>query len=457
MNYSRFIITILALITFACGAVPLWAEGSDRRTPVVKVVEMAGPAVVNINTEEVVPAMRNPFRDSRNPFFDQFFQQLFPRLNNNRRSLGSGVIIHPDGYILTNEHVVARATRIKVTLIDKREFDAHLVGADIKSDLAVIKIDSEEHLPHVALGRSDDLMTGETVIAIGNPFGLRHTVTTGIISALHRSIQGDKKRVYRDFIQLDASINPGNSGGPLLNINGSLIGINTAIFQKAEGIGFAIPIDKATRIVDDLIRYGKVRRGWLGVSVQDMSKEMLRFFHLDRVTGVVVVRVMKGSPGAKAGLKQGDVILSLENNEVSDKSDYSERVSTYPVGNTIRLKILRDGAKHSVSLKVSFLPVKLVEEYTKIWLGFNVSTIGKSSLQRYRLATDQGVVVTGVVPGSAGGKIGIQPGDVIRQVNQARINNERDFKTAMVETAGSDSVLLLVQRGQNGYYVTLEP
>ena len=184
---------------------------------------------------------------------------------------------------------------------------------------------------------------------------------------------------------------------------------------------------------------------------------MLRFFHLDRVTGVVVVRVMKGSPGAKAGLKQGDVILSLENNEVSDKSDYSERVSTYPVGNTIRLKILRDGAKHSVSLKVSFLPVKLVEEYTKIWLGFNVSTIEKSSLQRYRLATDQGVVVTEVVPGSAGGKIGIQPGDVIRQVNQARINNERDFKTAMVETAGSDSVLLLVQRGQNGYYVTLEP
>ncbi len=457
MKHFRIFITVFLLSILSNGAVPLWAENNNRRTPVVKVVEQAGPAVVNINTEEAVPAMRNPFRDSRNPFFDQFFKQLIPRLNNNRRSLGSGVIIHPDGYILTNEHVVAKATRIKVTLIDKREFDAHLVGADIKSDLAIIKIDSKEGLPHVALGQSGDLMTGETVIAIGNPFGLQHTVTTGIISALHRSIKGDKNRVYRDFIQLDASINPGNSGGPLLNINGSLIGINTAIFQQAEGIGFAIPINKAKRIVDDLIRYGKVRRGWLGVSVQDMTRDMLRFFHLDRVRGVVVVRVMKGSPGAKAGLKQGDVILSLENNEISDKSDYSERISTYPVGNTMRLKILRDGAERSASLKVSFLPVEQVAEYTRIWLGLNVSAIEKSLSRRYRLTTDQGVVVTGVTPSSAGGKIGIQPGDVIRQVNQARIKNEQDFKTAMVEAAGRESVLLLVQRGQNGYYVTLEP
>ncbi len=457
MKHFRIFITVFLLSILSNGAVPLWAENNNRRTPVVKVVEQAGPAVVNINTEEAVPAMRNPFRDSRNPFFDQFFKQLIPRLNNNRRSLGSGVIIHPDGYILTNEHVVAKATRIKVTLIDKREFDAHLVGADIKSDLAIIKIDSKEGLPHVALGQSGDLMTGETVIAIGNPFGLQHTVTTGIISALHRSIKGDKNRVYRDFIQLDASINPGNSGGPLLNINGSLIGINTAIFQQAEGIGFAIPINKAKRIVDDLIRYGKVRRGWLGVSVQDMTRDMLRFFHLDRVRGVVVVRVMNGSPGAKAGLKQGDVILSLENNEISDKSDYSERISTYPVGNTMRLKILRDGEERSASLKVSFLPVEQVAEYTRIWLGLNVSAIEKSLSRRYRLTTDQGVVVTGVTPSSAGGKIGIQPGDVIRQVNQARIKNEQDFKTAMVEAAGRDSVLLLVQRGQNGYYVTLEP
>ena len=457
MGSFRLFITAFILLTFVLGPVPLRAENSTRKTPTVKVVEHIGPTVVNINTEEALPTMRNPFRDSRNPFFDQFFKELFPRFNNNRRSLGSGVIIHPDGYILTNEHVVARATRIRVTLIDKREFDAHLVGADIKSDLAVIKIDGKERLPYVALGQSDDLMIGETVIAIGNPFGLQHTVTTGIISALRRSIKGGKNRVYRDFIQLDASINPGNSGGPLLNINGSLIGVNTAIFQQAEGIGFAIPIDRAKRIIDDLIRYGKVRRGWLGASVQDVTKEMIRFFHLDRVRGVVVVQVMRGSPSEKAGLKQGDVILSLNNNEVSDKSDYTERTSTYPVGNTINLKILRDGKKRSALLKVSFLPEDQVAEYTKIWLGFNVVEIENSLMRRYRLTTDQGVVVTTVTPNSVGEKIGIQPGDVIRQINQTRIKNGKNFKAAIVEAAGRESVLLLVQRGQNGYYVTLEP
>ena len=439
------------------GATTGWAEDSNRKTPVVQAVEQIGASVVNINTEEAAPAIRNPFRDSRNPFFDKFFKEIFPRLNNHRRSLGSGVIIHPEGYILTNEHVVAKATSIKVTLIDKREFNAHLVGADMKSDLAVIKIESKESLPHVKLGRSDDLMIGETVIAIGNPFGLQHTVTTGIISALHRSIKGGKNRVYRDFIQLDASINPGNSGGPLLNINGSLIGVNTAIFKQAEGIGFAIPINKAKRIINDLIRYGKVRRGWLGVSVQNMTKEMLRFFHIDRVRGVVVVQVMKGSPGARAGLKRGDVILFLENNEISDKSDYSERVSTYPVGNTIQMKILRDGKERLMSLEVSSLPESQVADYVRIWLGFNISEIKQSLVQRYRLTTGQGVVVTGVIPNSVGGKIGIKAGDVIRQVNQVRIKNEKDFRMAIVKAAGRDSVLILIQRGQNGYYVTLEP
>ena len=184
MNYFQVFVKILILIIFLLGSAS-WAEDSNRRTPIVKAVEKIGASVVNINTEEAAPAVRNPFRDLRNPFFDQFFKEFFPRLNNNRRSLGSGVIIHPDGYILTNEHVVAKATSIKVTLIDKREFDARLVGADIKSDLAVIKIETKENLPHVDLGRSDDLMIGETVIAIGNPFGLQHTVTTGIISANH--------------------------------------------------------------------------------------------------------------------------------------------------------------------------------------------------------------------------------------------------------------------------------
>ena len=456
MNHFYDLVKSQILIIFLFGSVT-WAENDNRRTPIVKAVERVGASVVNINTEEVAPAVRNPFRDSRNPFFDHFFKEFFPSRDNNRRSLGSGVIIHPEGYILTNEHVVSKATIIKVTLIDKREFDARLVGADIKSDLAVIKIETNENLPHISLGRSDDLMIGETVIAIGNPFGLQHTVTTGIISALHRSIKGGENRVYRGFIQLDASINPGNSGGPLLNIEGSLIGINTAIFKQAEGIGFAIPINKAKRIINDLIRYGKVRRGWLGVSVQSITKEMLSFFNIERVRGVVVTHIMERSPGARAGLKQGDVILSLENIEVNDKTDYSERVSTYPLGNTINMGILRGGKVESVSLKVSLLPASRVADYVKIWLGFTVNKIQQSLVRRYRLVTSQGVVVTSVTPNSVSDKIGVQSGDIIRQVNQVKIENEKDFRAAMVEVAGRDSVLILVQRGQNGYYVTLEP
>ena len=456
MNHFYALVKSQILIIFLFGSVT-WAENDNRRTPIVKAVERVGASVVNINTEEVAPAVRNPFRDSRNPFFDHFFKEFFPSRDNNRRSLGSGVIIHPEGYILTNEHVVSKATIIKVTLIDKREFDARLVGADIKSDLAVIKIETNENLPHISLGRSDDLMIGETVIAIGNPFGLQHTVTTGIISALHRSIKGGENRVYRGFIQLDASINPGNSGGPLLNIEGSLIGINTAIFKQAEGIGFAIPINKAKRIINDLIRYGKVRRGWLGVSVQSITKEMLSFFNIERVRGVVVTRIMERSPGARAGLKRGDVILSLENIEVNDKTDYSERVSTYPLGNTINMGILRGGKVESVSLKVSLLPASRVADYVKIWLGFTVNKIQQSLVRRYRLVTSQGVVVTSVTPNSVSDKIGVQSGDIIRQVNQVKIENEKDFRAAMVEVAGRDSVLILVQRGQNGYYVTLEP
>ena len=456
MNHFYDLVKSQILIIFLFGSVT-WAENDNRRTPIVKAVERVGASVVNINTEEVAPAVRNPFRDSRNPFFDHFFKEFFPSRDNNRRSLGSGVIIHPEGYILTNEHVVSKATIIKVTLIDKREFDARLVGADIKSDLAVIKIETNENLPHISLGRSDDLMIGETVIAIGNPFGLQHTVTTGIISALHRSIKGGENRVYRGFIQLDASINPGNSGGPLLNIEGSLIGINTAIFKQAEGIGFAIPINKAKRIINDLIRYGKVRRGWLGVSVQSITKEMLSFFNIERVRGVVVTRIMERSPGARAGLKRGDVILSLENIEVNDKTDYSERVSTSPLGNTINLGILRGGKVESVSLKVSLLPASRVADYVKIWLGFTVNKIQQSLVRRYRLVTSQGVVVTSVTPNSVSDKIGVQSGDIIRQVNQVKIENEKDFRAAMVEVAGRDSVLILVQRGQNGYYVTLEP
>ena len=435
---------------------------SSRRTPLVRAIEKVGPVVVNIYTEEAPPKRRNPFRvfggsQFGNSIFDRFFKDLMPNFSQPRRSLGSGVIINSRGYILTNEHVIGKAVRIKVTLIDKREFDAHLVGADRRSDLAVIKIDSKKPLPFVEMGRSDDLMIGETVLAIGNPFGLQHTVTTGIISALNRSIKAGKNVVYHDFIQVDASINPGNSGGPLLNINGSLIGINTAIYQKAEGIGFAIPINNAKRIIKDLINYGKVRRGWLGVSVQDMTPELLRYFKLDRQRGVLVTKVFSDSPAHRAGIKQGDVVLQLDNHEISKKLEYQQRVGSYSVGNTIKFSILRNGREKDIRLQVKAIPRKKVAEFALNWLGLRIQGINDAAVRKFRLSTRKGVVVTQVVRNSASGQIGLVPGDVIRQLNQNKIRSEEDFNKAILEAGNRDSALLLVQRGINGYYVTLEP
>jgi serine protease Do len=435
---------------------------SNRRTPLVRAIEKVGPVVVNINTEEAPTQRRNPFRSFGggafgNGIFDRFFQDLMPNFNDRRRSLGSGVIINSRGYILTNEHVIGKAVRIKVTLIDKREFDAQLVGADRKSDLAVIKIDSKDPLPFVEMGRSDDLMIGETVVAIGNPFGLQHTVTTGIVSALNRSIKAGKNTVYHDFIQVDASINPGNSGGPLLNINGSLIGINTAIYQKAEGIGFAIPINNAKRIIKDLISYGKVRRGWLGISVQDMTPELLRYFKLDRQRGVLVTKVFSGSPAHRAGIEQGDVILHLDNHEISKKLEYQQRVGSYSVGNTIQFNILREGREKKIRLHVKAISKHEVEDFALNWLGLRIQRINDQTLRQFRLSTRKGVVVTEVIKNSASGQIGLIPGDVIRQFNQNKIRSEEDFNKAVLEAGNRDSALLLVQRGNNGYYVTLEP
>ena len=432
-------------------------ERYNRRTPLVRAVEKVSPAVVNIYTTEIFRSARNPFRNFGNNLFDQFFKDFLPPTKSQKRSLGSGIIINDEGFILTNEHVIAKAAKIHVVLSDKQEFDASVIGADIKSDLAIIKINSGKSLPYVEMGRSDDLMIGEQVLAIGNPFGLQHTVTTGIISALNRNIRAGKNMVYSDFIQVDASINPGNSGGPLLNINGSLIGINTAIFQKAEGIGFAIPIDHARRIVDELIRYGKVRRGWLGVSVQELDAQLLRHFQLDRQKGVLVVRVADRSSAGKAGLKRGDIIIAIDDHEVRDKSDFRGRTASYTMGSSIRFSILRDGKMMERRVHVTSIPKGYVKEFTRNWFGLRVQENSEPFARANRLVTSKGVVVMEVIPNSAAGKIGINPGDIIRQMNQKRVDNEEDYNKAVADMNNPDRILLLVQRGRQGYYVTLEP
>jgi serine protease Do len=441
---------------------PQWSEAEElypRRNAVVKVVEKVGPAVVNINTEEIIRERVNPFRGFSSPMFDEFFRDFFePFMERDykRQSLGSGVIIDPKGYILTNEHVVSRATSIRVILIDNREFEAQLIGADARSDLAVIKIEGEKELPYIEMGHSDDLMPGETVIAIGNPFGLSHTVTTGIISALHRSIKGGKGRIYSDFIQLDASINPGNSGGPLLNINGELIGINTAIYQEAQGIGFAIPIDRAKRIVDDLINYGQVEDIWLGIMVQDINPEIIDRFQYPYNYGVIISRVSKGSPGQEARLQAGDIIQQIEGQKIRSSEQYLDLISSYTINDKIPLTYFRQGQVHNTTLVARSMPLALVEEVARELIGVSVARISLAAKLRYRLYTTKGVVISQVESGSPADKIGIKPGDVIRQINSLRIENLQDFKKAITSLGDSNSLLLLIQRGPNGYYITLE-
>jgi serine protease Do len=457
VRVRRILIFVLIAVLGPGQYLAFGEDRHSRRTPLVRAVEKVSPAVVNIYTTEVSRQARNPFRSFNNNLFDQFFKDFLPPNRSQKRSLGSGVLINADGFILTNEHVIAKAAKIHVVLGDKQEFDASVIGSDIKSDLAIIKIDSNKTLPYIEMGRSDDLMIGEQVIAIGNPFGLQQTVTTGIISALNRNIRAGKNMVYSDFIQVDASINPGNSGGPLLNINGSLIGINTAIYQKAEAIGFAIPIDHAKRIVDDLIRYGKVRRGWMGVSVQELDAQLLRHFELDGQKGVLVVGVAEKSSAGKADIKRGDIIISIDGHGVRDKSEFRGRMASYTVGSSIKFSVLRDGKMIDRKVRVTAIPKTYVKEFTRNWLGLNVQGNNERFARANRLATSKGMVVMEVIPNSAAGRIGIRPGDVIRQMSQKRVDTEKDYNSAVEDINNPDRILLLVQRGRQGYYVTLEP
>ena len=325
--YTQTILPLMiAIVLLMVGSSTGSVTEYQRETPVVNAVRKVGPAVVNISSQYEVRKRANPFSGfGMDPFFDSFFKDFFdPGLEQRyqRSSLGSGVIIDGKrGFILTNAHVIEKTGTIKIVLNDEREFEAQLVGADPDSDLAVLRIESKTPLPAIEMGNSDDLMIGETVIAIGNPFGFSHTVTTGVISALNRSIRTDD-RVFQDFIQTDASINPGNSGGPLLDINGDLIGINTAIYAKAQGIGFAIPINKARRIISDLIRHGEVIPAWIGIVVQDIDNKLAKYLKIPGSKGVIVKEVEKNSPAIEAGIREGDIVLSVGNKKIQSGQDF---------------------------------------------------------------------------------------------------------------------------------------
>lgn len=432
----------------------------NRETAVVKAVRKASPSVVNISSEYTVTNHSNPFSDfSLDPFFDSFFKDFFDhgfKQRSKRSSLGSGVIIDGNrGIIITNSHVIANTGIIKVVLKDEREFTAKIIGADPASDLAVLRIETKQPLPSLKLGSCDDLMIGETVIAIGNPFGFSNTVTTGVISAVNRSIR-TKDRVYHDFIQIDASINPGNSGGPLLNINGDFIGINTAIYAKAQGIGFAIPVSKARKIVSDLIKHGEVIQPWIGVTVQNIDKKLALYLRFPGNTGVLVKAVEKSSPAKKAGIRNGDIIISINNRNIHSFEDYHTAMRGFATGDFLNILIWRNSKNINVKAVAGLFPLKLAPNHAYMLFGLKVENLTVKNRLYYKTVEKKGVVISELNRKSYLFGIGAKPGDIIRQIDDLTINNTKDFNKAIVKCRQKKSVIILLQRGGQGYYISVE-
>ncbi len=449
-SVRRIGLRVLAVSLLAAGAAVVHgpAEAADpflRRTPTVRAVEQVGPAVVNITTEQVVRGPR-PFRPFGDPNLERFFRDFFePRGPRRTQSLGSGVVIDGEGHVITNEHVVARADRILVTLADGRALEATLVGADPNNDLAVLEIQTEEKVPWVKPGSSSDLMVGEPVIAIGNPFGLSNTVTTGVISAINRSLRADE-RVYHGFLQTDASINPGNSGGPLLNAAGELVGINTAIYGGgAQGIGFAIPIDVAVRVVQELLSKGEIAPVWLGLDLQDLDARITEVLDVPaRVSGGLVNRVRPETPASRAGITRGEVVVRVNGSDIRNAREFYEFLERSTAGQELVLGLWREGVMRDVRVRSEEIPREAVGELGEQLLGV-----------RLRSAPRGGFLVDEVRRESGAARIGIEAGDRLLGINGKALDGAEALRRAVLDLRGRSRALVVVQRGRGRYHVTV--
>ncbi|KHK01596.1 trypsin-like peptidase domain-containing protein [Desulfovibrio sp. TomC] len=435
---------VISLFLAASGPAAAAPTGRElRQTPVVAAVAAVGPAVVNITSARTVER-----RGSRGPFFDdELFRQFLgqdgpaPR-QQTQESLGSGVIIDGKaGLVLTNAHVIAGGTSIKARLQDGRVLEASLVGADPDFDVAVLRLSGGGDLPQAAMGDSADIMIGETAIAIGNPFGYTHTVTTGVISAVGRSLKHEGG-AYADLIQTDAAINPGNSGGPLVNLAGQVIGINMAIQAGAEGIGFAIPINKARRVVAELMHGGRVTPAWLGVTGQDVDVRAARYFGLNRPRGMLVTEVAPGTPAEKAGLRPGDLVTAVGGTELDDKDQFRGALATSTVGENLTLTVRR-GEKE---LKIAVAPA-----------AFGEREAAALAASRWGLTVGfgRGVAVSAVTPGSPAARLGLKPGDVLVQIGGEKLTSQAEFIRAVYVNRLNRTILVMIERNGRGYYARM--
>jgi serine protease Do len=428
-----------------------------------ELAEKVRPGVANIQVVKKIKNIDFGFRHfsgtpfgEKNPFGDFFgpFAEENPPRGFEQQGVGSGFVMNRDGYILTNNHVVEDADQIKVKLTTGKEYDGKIIGRDPKTDLALIKINASSDLQPLNLGNSDDLKVGSWVVAVGSPFGLEQTVTAGIVSAKGRVIGSGP---YDNFIQTDASINPGNSGGPLINMKGEVVGINTAIITSGQGIGFAIPINMAKEIAPQLQEKGHVTRGWLGVSIQEVTPALAKSFDLKEKNGALVAQVVSGSPAEKAGIEQGDVVVEFDGKEVTDSKDLPRIVASTPIGKAVTIKLLRNGKALDRQVKVGEMEekVEVAKAPSHKSLGITVQNLTPEIAKGLGLKKDTGVVVTRVEPGSPAADAGIQAGDVVQEVNRKAVKNVEDFVQKVDKAKGQDNVLLLIQRGQNNLFAAL--
>jgi serine protease Do len=426
--------------------------------------ENVSQSVVNISTVKTIKGGGPVFRDFyRGPLgkddpFQDFFEKFFGEERQRefkQKSLGSGFIFDKEGYIITNNHVIEGADQIKVKLNNEKEFDAKIIGRDPSTDIAVIKIKSAHNLPVVTLGDSDAMKVGQWVVAIGSPFGLEHTVTAGIISAKGRVIGSGP---YDDFIQTDASINPGNSGGPLINMKGEVIGINTAIVAGGQGIGFAIPINIAKGIVEQLIKSGEVTRGWIGVAIQSLSDELAEYYGIEKGQGVLVTEVFPGDPADKAGIQPKDIIIEINGKEVGKSRTLSRVVADIKVGTTAKIKVLRNGRKKTFNVRVAEREsAKTVSRNDsngyEAELGIHVSELTEETARRFRISKTEGIIVTRVDRQSKAAEAGVLSGDIIKEINHKAIKTTKDYDSVLGDIKKGEPVIMVIKRRDAGFLI----
>ncbi|MFP4346675.1 MAG: DegQ family serine endoprotease [Desulfococcaceae bacterium] len=427
------------------------------------IAEKVTPSVVNIRTEKSVTGGGRVFRHFGGPFGDEdpfdMFERFFggdPEREFKQRSLGSGFVIDKSGYIVTNNHVIEGADEIQVRLSNDQEYDAEIVGRDPNTDIALIKITQDADLPVVTLGDSDTLKIGQWVVAMGNPFGLEHTVTAGIVSAKGRVIGSGP---YDDFIQTDASINPGNSGGPLLNTKGEVVGINTAIIASGQGIGFAVPINLAKDIIDQLQESGEVTRGWLGVAIQDITPEIAEYYGIKEVKGVLVTEVFEDDPAEKAGIRARDIIVSVNGRPVEDTRDLTRLVAGLSVGQKTAVKVLRNGNRETFEVTIArreeekILSRKDEDRKEEESLGIQVSEISPEIARRYGISEKEGVMVMDVESGSKAEAAGLMAGDIVKEINHEPVGSVEDFRRIIDGVDEGEPINLFIRRINRGFMV----